>query len=87
MEQVELVAIAEVRRICGISKSEIWRRIRASTFPQPVRLGPLTTRFDRREVLAWAEARLAERDAQAAERAEHRRSSASRDERSSGNVR
>ena len=78
-EQVELIPLAEVKRVAGISKSEVWRRVRARTFPQPVKLGPLTTRWNRPEVIAWVEQRLAERDAQTAERAQRRQQRAQPD--------
>jgi len=66
--QIELIGVSETRRISGISRTEIWRRVAKGTFPKPCKLGPLTTRWNRPEIIAWAEARLAERDAQAVER-------------------
>ena len=61
MEEVELGALPQVRAIAGISRSEVYRRVAANTFPVPVRLGPRCTRWNLPEVRAWVVARLAER--------------------------
>jgi len=66
--QAELIGLREVKRICGISRSEIWRRVANGTMPLPLKMGPLTTRWNRPEILAWVEKQLANRDAQASER-------------------
>jgi prophage regulatory protein len=62
MQQVELGALPKVRAIVDLSKSEIFRRIKADTFPKPVRLGSRCTRWNLQEVREWAAARLAERE-------------------------
>jgi len=62
-KEVELGALPQVRAIAGVSRSEIYRRVAAKTFPAPVRLGPRCTRWNLPEVRAWGAARLAERDA------------------------
>ena len=49
--------------IAGIKKSEIWRRIKAGSFPAPIRLGERCTRWSLREVSQWVEQRKAERAA------------------------
>jgi prophage regulatory protein len=59
--QPQFIRLPEVLRIVGLSKSEIWRRIQAGTFPAPIKLGDRATRFELSEVHAWASARLAER--------------------------
>ncbi len=59
---IALIATPETSRISGISRTEIWRQVKAKKFPQPVRLGPRCTRFSLEEVRAWVLARLAERD-------------------------
>jgi prophage regulatory protein len=61
-----LGAQPEVSKIAGIEKSEIWRRVKAGTFPAPVRLGTRCTRWNLVEVEEWARQRLAERDQKAA---------------------
>jgi prophage regulatory protein len=62
--EIEFIAEPEVRKISGISHSELWRRVKVRTFPAPVKLGERRcTRWARHEVQAWALQRLAERDA------------------------
>jgi len=68
MEIEALINLAEVVRISGLSKSEIWRRVAQERFPQPVKLGPQTTRWPQSEVLAWVSARLSERSGKSPER-------------------
>lgn len=63
-QELQLIALPDVIRITGLSKSEIWRRVRADLhFPKPVRLGDRCTRWSRGECLDWARDRLAERHA------------------------
>lgn len=63
-EVLQLVALPEVVRTSGISKSEIFRRMKAGHFPQPVRMGAgRCTRWEMGEVQEWVRERLAERGA------------------------
>ncbi len=62
-QAARFIKISEVLAIVGLSKSEVWRRIKESRFPAPIKLGERCTRFEEGEVQAWAAARLAERDA------------------------
>lgn len=62
-EDIELGALPAVQRIAGISKSEIFRRVSARTFPSPIKLGPRCTRWNLPEVRAWVAVRLAQRQA------------------------
>ena len=64
--EVSLIGIKEVRRISGLSRSEIHRRIRSGKFPVGVRLGPVSVRWSRAEVIEWVEARLGARQQQKA---------------------
>jgi prophage regulatory protein len=63
----KLIALPVVSSITSLSKSEIWRRVKTDPkFPKPIRLslsGPngRCTRWSLQEVLAWVDARLAER--------------------------
>lgn len=57
-----LLDTAGVCRIVGLSRQELWRRRRAGTFPEPVRLGGRRVGYSADEVQAWMRARLAERD-------------------------
>lgn len=61
MQDVVLGALPKVREIVDLSKSEIYRRIAANTFPAPAKLGYRCNRWNLAEVRAWAAARLAER--------------------------
>ena len=55
----------EVSRIAGIGKSEIWRRVKAGSFPAPVKLGARCVRWNLVEVEQWVLDRLAERTGKA----------------------
>ena len=59
--EVRLGSIDEVIKIAGLSRSEIWRRASAGTFPRPVQLAPRCSRWPLHEVEAWVRDRLAER--------------------------
>lgn len=60
--QLQLIAMPEVSRIAGISKSEIFRRIKINAFPAPARIGGgRCTRWEMGEVQEWVRERLAER--------------------------
>lgn len=54
-----------VRARTGLSRSEIYRRIAAGTFPRPVSLGARAVAFNAAEVDSWIAARIAARDAKA----------------------
>jgi len=64
MPEVELGALPKVRAIVSLSRSEIYRRVRARTFPAPVSLGTRCSRWSLTEVREWVAARLAERRVQ-----------------------
>lgn len=55
-----------VEEITGLSCSEIYRRIAAGTFPVQVNLGPKSVVWIESEVNAWCDARIAERQGEAA---------------------
>ncbi len=55
-----------VEEITGLSCSEIYRRIAAGTFPAQVSLGPKSVVWVESEVNAWCDARIAERQGEAA---------------------
>ncbi len=40
-----------------VSPAQIWRWVRAGTFPQPVKLGPNLTAWRAADVQAWLESR------------------------------
>lgn len=43
--------------IIPVSPATLWRKVRAGTFPAPVKLGPNTTAWRVEDVRAWIEAR------------------------------
>ena len=62
---LHLLRLPDVRAMTGLSRSEIYRRIRAD-FPQPVKLGARASAWPEHEILAWCQARIAARDAKGA---------------------
>lgn len=54
-----LIRVDEVEKIVGLSKSEIYRRIRAGEFPSPIPLGKRAVAWAEFEVNAWVNSRLA----------------------------
>ena len=58
-----LIDVKEASRIAGISRTEVWRQVKAGTFPKPTRLGTRCTRYSLCEVSDWVKQRLAEREA------------------------
>jgi predicted DNA-binding transcriptional regulator AlpA len=64
----QLIALPEVRRITGLSKSEIWRRVsdveHYPDFPKPIRMGTRCTRWNLPEVRSYVAVRLAARGQQ-----------------------
>ena len=52
----------EVEARTGLSRSELYRRIRMGTFPRPVKLGERASAWVEAEVDAWAAAHIAARD-------------------------
>jgi predicted DNA-binding transcriptional regulator AlpA len=51
-----LLAIDDVCRIVGMSKSMVFALTARNEFPSPVRRGPRWTRWRANEVVAWVEA-------------------------------
>jgi prophage regulatory protein len=61
-----LLRLPQVKARTGLSRSELYRRMAAGDFPQPVKLGTRASAWPESEVSAWCEARIAARDAKAA---------------------
>ena len=61
-----LLRLPEVVQHVALSRSEIYRRIAAGTFPPPVKLGERRSAWLEQEVNAWCDSRIAERDGRAA---------------------
>lgn len=56
-----LLHIATVSAAIGLGSTAIYDRIRAGTFPEPVRLSARCSRWRSRDVFAWLNAQSAER--------------------------
>ena len=52
-----------VEAITGLSRSTIYANMQLGEFPKPIRLGPKAVGWLETEILAWIEARTAERNA------------------------
>jgi prophage regulatory protein len=65
-EPLSLLRLPEVCRRVSASRSEIYRRVQAGTFPAPIKLGERASAWAEHEVSAWIAARIAERDAKEA---------------------
>ena len=48
-----LASVPELAADASISESYMWALSKRPGFPQPIRLGPKCTRFERAAVLAW----------------------------------
>lgn len=55
------IKLREVQRLTTLSTSELYRRIAVGSFPRQVMLGPKSAVWIEAEVVAWCEARIAER--------------------------
>ena len=58
--------LPKVKARTGFSRSEIYRRIAAGSFPAPVKIGERASAWDSREIDKWIADRIADRDARAA---------------------
>ena len=54
-----LIKIKEALYVASLSKTELYRRIAAGTFPKPVRLGPQRVAFLEKDVENWILAHIA----------------------------
>ncbi|MFE0502303.1 helix-turn-helix transcriptional regulator [Lysobacter soli] len=61
-----LERLPSVKRRTGLSRSEIYRRIAAGTFPAAVKLGERASAWHSAEVDQWIAERIAERDGRTA---------------------
>ncbi len=57
------ITMEQVRGRVALSKTEIYRKIKAGLFPKPVPLGPQKVAFLESEVMCWMEERLQAREA------------------------
>lgn len=54
------IRVKEVLTITSLSNSELYRRIKAGTFPSQVKLAPGHSVWIESEVMTWLDARIAE---------------------------
>jgi len=53
---------SEVEGLTGLSRSSIYERVAAGTFPKPINLGGSAVGWLERELEEWLQARIQERD-------------------------
>lgn len=58
----DLRRLPAVRRQTGQSTATIYRRVKAGTFPSPVKIGPRASAWVGAEVDQWVADRIADRD-------------------------
>lgn len=61
-EPRRFLRLPDVKRRTGLSKSTLYDRIRAGTFPKPVPLGGSLSAWVESEVEEWMAARIEQRD-------------------------
>lgn len=53
----QLLKRHDVEKLCKISRSAIYRLMRAKQFPEPIRIGPRAVRWPASEIEAWLASR------------------------------
>lgn len=53
-----LLRLPEVRQRVGLSRTEIYRRIRRNAFPSPVQLGPQSSAWDSAAIDRWIDEQI-----------------------------
>ena len=48
-----LLRLSEVRARCGLSRSSVYRQMRAGAFPEPLRVGVRAVRWRESEIEDW----------------------------------
>lgn len=61
MAEISFLRIDEVKRRVGLSRSPIYVRIKAGTFPRPVKLDSKAVAWVESEVTAWQDAKIKKR--------------------------
>ncbi len=56
-DNFRLLRLPEVLRMCGISKSQLYRMVRSGEFPAPVRISRRAVAWRGKDLLAWLEER------------------------------
>ena len=53
--EYRLIKMQEVLRICGMSRSTLYRLVAKGQFPAPLRLGPRAARWRLHDVIEWVD--------------------------------
>ena len=59
--QYRILRWPDVRRVVGLSRSQVYKLISSGQFPKPVKLGSRATGWIEAEVLVWVEERIKQR--------------------------
>ena len=54
---IRLLTCRQVQRVCGLSKSTLYRLMRTGVFPEPLKIGPKAIRWRADEIQEWVESR------------------------------
>ncbi len=57
-DDVELIRVAEVLRITGLSRSTLYEKMLDGSFPKQIKLGLRSVAWVKSEVQAWAKERI-----------------------------
>ena len=60
-KQLSILRFRELKQIIPLSRSTIWRKVKAGEFPMPLALGKAAVGWRLSEVRAWIEAQAATR--------------------------
>lgn len=60
IDRVEMLRIAQVKKIIGLSRSTIYSLISQGNFPRQVHLGPKAVAWISSEIQTWVAARITE---------------------------
>lgn len=56
-----LLRIREVLRLCGLSRTTLYREIKLHNFPAPIKLSARSVGWSQEDVAQWLDARIAQR--------------------------
>jgi prophage regulatory protein len=65
MIDVKILRRPELEKRVGLKRSAIYGLIKKGKFPRPIKLGPRSVGWVSSEINAWADGKVAERDAEA----------------------
>lgn len=65
--QHRLIRLSEVLKMSGLSRTALYKRIRAREFPAPVKLSERSVAWLQSEVNAWVDAKVQARDVRSAQ--------------------